>query len=152
MNTKLLAILLIISVLANVYLAYLLSHVIQTQYIGYARNISTNSFASSYSSINSYTSSFTRSVKLVLTHDSQVTFSLINNDNNITYALVIITLIHEGHHEEKVIILTIHNASVTSELDKGVYKVEEEFSVVYSGYLNISEISVNISVSSIDEE
>jgi hypothetical protein len=124
----------------------------QTQYIGYARNISTNSFASSYSSINSHTSSFTRSVKLVLTHDSQVTFSLVNNGNNITYALVIITLIHEGHHEEKVIILTIHNASVTSELDKGVYKVEEEFSVVYSGYLNISEIYVSISVSSIDEE
>ncbi|MFP3065586.1 MAG: hypothetical protein RXR59_08690 [Sulfolobus sp.] len=152
MNTKLLAILLIISVLANVYLAYLLSHVMQTQYIGYARNISTNSFVSSYSSINSHTSSFTRSVKLVLTHDSKVTFSLVNNDNNITYALVIITLIHEGHHKEKVIILTIHNASVTRELDKGVYKVEEEFSVVYSGYLNISEISVNISASSIDEE
>ena len=148
MNTKLLAILLIISVLANVYLAYLLSHVMQTQYISYARNISTNSFASSYSSINSHTSSFTRSVKLVLTHDSRVTFSLVNNGNNITYVLVIITLIHEGHREEKVIILTIHNASVTRELDKGVYKVEEEFSVVYSGYLNISEISVNISVSS----
>ena len=144
MNTKLLAILLIISVLANVYLAYLLSHVIQTQYLGFAKNSSTVSQTSS-ASVKSETLSFTRSFILVLKHDSRVSFNLVT-DSNVTYVLVIITLIHEGHHKEELLILTNHNTSVVKDFDKGVYKVSEEFSVVYSGYLNESQIYVNIQV------
>ncbi|BCU69360.1 hypothetical protein [Stygiolobus caldivivus] len=144
MNTKLLAVLLIISVLANVYLAYLLSHVIQTQYLGFAKNSSTVS-QTSPTSVKSETLSFTRSFILVLKHDSRVSFNLVT-DSNVTYVLVIITLIHEGHHKEELLILTNHNTSVIKEFDKGVYKVSEEFSIVYSGYLNESQIYVNIQV------
>ena len=127
--------------LANIYLAYLLSHVIQTNYVGHSsKEVSTTP--------SSYTVSFTERSHLILRHESKVTFTLVIKSSDVKYAIVIITLIKVGHHgEEKVIVLTSNNITVTKELDKGVYRVIEQFSVAYYGTFNEDDVYVEITTS-----
>jgi len=142
MNTKLLAFALLISVLSNIYLAYLLAHTIS---ITQQSSVSTivNSQLKNQNVIRS-SLSFNRTTSILVHHEGLVLVKLDVNTSNVTYLLVIISFIkHPGKHI-KTLILSLDNTTVEIHLEKGVYIVNEEFVVGYQGSLDENDINVQI--------
>ncbi|MFP3201549.1 MAG: hypothetical protein RXR43_04720 [Sulfolobus sp.] len=142
MNTKLLAFALLISVLSNIYLAYLLAHTISiTQQSSVSTTV--NSQLKNHNVIQS-SLSFNRTTSILVHYEGLVLVKLDVNTSNVTYLLVIISFIkHPGKHI-KILILSLDNTTVEIHLEKGVYIVNEEFVVGYQGSLDENDINVQI--------